>query len=87
MAAKQTIDRLARSIEKLAGQVELRHGTFEPCEAWILDGDRAWQIGKPDVVITAAELEARPMPRTRTGIGRVVHVIVDPPPRDQQGRG
>jgi hypothetical protein len=79
MASKQTIDRLSRSIEKLAHKVELRHGKFEPVEQWVLDGDRAYQPGKPDVVLTAAELEARPIPRTAIGIGRVVNVIVSPP--------
>jgi hypothetical protein len=82
MASKSTIDRLSRSIEKLTGEVELRHGQFEECECWILNGDEARQYGKPDVRITAAELEARPIPRTATGIGRIVRVLVSPRARD-----
>jgi hypothetical protein len=68
MASKSTIDRLSRSIEKLADQVELRHGTFEPAECWVLNGDEAHQVGRRDGVLTAAELEARPIPRTQTGV-------------------
>jgi len=81
MASKSTIDRLSKSIDKLATKVEERHGTFEPCEQWVLDGEWAYQPHKPGVRITAAELEARPIPRTRTGIGRIVNVIVRPRPR------
>jgi hypothetical protein len=47
-------------------------------ECWIVDGDRAYQPGNPEQVIAVAELEARPMARTRFP-GRIVRVIVDPP--------
>src|SRR5262245_61877685 len=54
------IHSLCASIEKLAGQVDLRHGKFEPCEYRVLDGDRACQRGEADVLIRTAELEALP---------------------------
>jgi hypothetical protein len=65
-------------IDKLAGEVELRHCKFEPAECWVLDGDEAYQVGQPDVVTTAVELKARSIPKTRTGIGGIVHIIVHP---------
>jgi hypothetical protein len=81
MVTRVQIGKLAAAVERVAAKVEERHGTFEPCEKWVLDGDEAYQPDKPDVVLTAAELEARPIPYTRTGIGRVVYVLVSPPPR------
>jgi hypothetical protein len=74
MASKAQIDRIAARIEALAGRLNLSE---PPPERWIVDGDRAYQRGDPDRVITVAELEARPVGRGPF-LSRIVRVIVDP---------
>jgi hypothetical protein len=86
MVTRAQIDKLAAAVEKIAERLAPPE---PPLEAWVVDGDRCYQIGKPDVVLTRAELDARPTGRTqfpdritRTIVhpARVEYVIVDPSP-------
>jgi len=76
MATRQQIDRLSQRIEGLAARFVTPPS---PPELWIVDGDRAYQPSAPDQVITAAELEARPIGQSPY-LTRIVRVIVDPVP-------
>jgi hypothetical protein len=74
MASRAQIDKLAQRIEALAAR---RASGEAPPEAWVVDGDRAYQLHDPGQVITTAELQARPTGRTQFPT-RIVRVIVDP---------
>ena len=74
MASRAQIDKLMQRIEALAKRSS---PTEPPPEAWVLDGDRAYQRDNPEQVITAAELQARPTGRTQFPT-RIVRVVVDP---------
>ena len=74
MATRAQIDRLTQRIEALAARSV---PSEPPPEAWVLDGDRAYQRDAPEHVISAAELQARPTGRTQFPT-RIVRVVIDP---------
>jgi hypothetical protein len=71
MATRTQIARLAERIDALAAR--FAPPPRAPAERWIVDGDRAYQLEKPDEVISATDLEARPC----AGL-RIVRVVVHP---------
>lgn len=75
MVTKAQREKLAAAVNRLAERL----APPELMEAWIVDGDRCELRGRPDVVLTLAELDARDTAQIRW-------IIVRPPPRDQQGR-
>jgi hypothetical protein len=77
MATRAQIVRLGQRIEALAAQVT---EPWSRPEVWVVNGNEAYQPGRPERAIAATELRSRPTPKGRFPM-RIEMVIVDPPGR------
>jgi hypothetical protein len=64
MASRAQLARLQQRIDALATRFAPAGELEPPPEHWLVEGDKAWAYGRPEDVISFAELESRPTGRT-----------------------